>query len=95
MNINFSNLPNGYPQLVLLVTLASYVFWAIINIIFSIVVYKDSSKIHTSLVNPYIWTAVTLFGGPVFAGVYWVVNRLELKKVEKLIPKQPPSSKIF
>ncbi|MCW8876360.1 MAG: hypothetical protein OQJ89_09265 [Kangiellaceae bacterium] len=78
MNFNVTNLPNEYAQLVASLTAVSYLLWILIHIIFAVAVYSDAKKSETRLVGPFLWALVTLFGGVLFAGVYWVVNRLAI-----------------
>ncbi len=80
MNFNFTNLPSEYAQLLAYFTGASYLFWVLIHIIFAIAVFSDAKKRETFLVGPFLWGLVTLFGGVLFAGVYWVVNRLSIRE---------------
>lgn len=66
--------------------MALTVIWIIIHFLFAIAVYKDSKKIDTQLVGSFLWSLVTLVGGPLFAGVYWLVNRTARNEsVEKVV----------
>ena len=80
MNINFDSLSREYAQLLTTFTIANFVFWILIHIIFGIAVYKDAKNREVALVGPFLWALITLLGGVLFAGVYWVVNRLALKE---------------
>jgi len=71
-------IPGEFGALLSYIIIAGYFIWALIHIVFSIAVYIDARQRQVRLVGPFLWAFVTLFGGVIFAGVYWIVNRLAL-----------------
>lgn len=67
---------------------------AVVNILFAVAVFKDAAKLSlhepyrgTLFVGAFIWTLAVLFGGPLVAGMYWILNRSTLRAVAP--PKSP------
>ena len=81
MDFNITNLPNEHAQLLASFSIVSFLFWILVHVIFAVAVYNDAKKRETFLVGPFLWAIVTLFGGVLFAGVYWIVNRLATQEI--------------
>ena len=59
-------------------------FWIAIRILFALAVLRDARDLEasgqgTTLVGVWVWTAATLLGGAIAAGIYWVMNRSTLR----------------
>ncbi len=75
---------NWYAELVFIIPVLAILVGAIVNISFAASVLYDASRLRNEektdpvLVPVSIWTLATLLGGPIVAGIYWILNRSPL-----------------
>ena len=67
------------PFIAFSLTIGIGILWIIVNIAFSIGVYREAKQRHTTFVGPGMWAFATLLGGVFIAVAYWIIHHSSLR----------------
>ena len=69
------NITDLNPTSIFVISVVPGILTILVHIVFAVAVYQDAKRLQTlTFLGPVLWCVVTLVGGVITAGIYWVMH---------------------